>query len=42
MSKQINVPGVAWWVLALTLDVPDGWRWDGAGWVEPEAENEKA
>lgn len=26
----------------VALDVPDGWRWDGAGWVEPEAENEKA
>lgn len=21
----------------VALDVPDGWRWDGAGWVEPEA-----
>lgn len=22
---------------AAALDVPDGWRWDGAGWVAPEA-----
>ena len=22
---------------AVVLDVPDGWQWDGAGWVEPEA-----
>lgn len=21
----------------VALDVPDGWWWDGAGWVEPEA-----
>ena len=27
---------------AVALDVPDGWAWDGAGWVAPEAENEKA
>lgn len=26
----------------LALDVPDTWVWDGAGWVTPEAENEKA
>lgn len=22
---------------ALALDVPEDWRWDGAGWVAPEA-----
>ncbi len=22
---------------ALALDVPDGWQWDGVGWVAPEA-----
>ena len=22
---------------AIALDVPDGWQWDGAGWVAPEA-----
>jgi len=27
---------------AVALDVPEGWQWDGAGWVAPEAENEKA
>ena len=27
---------------AVALDVPEGWVWDGAGWVAPEAENEKA
>ena len=26
----------------VALDVPDGWLWDGAGWVEPVKENEKA
>lgn len=20
------------------LDVPDGWQWDGRGWIEPERE----
>lgn len=25
---------------AVALDVPDGWRWDGAGWIAPD--NEKA
>ena len=24
----------------LALNVPDGWRWDGAGWIAPD--NEKA
>lgn len=28
---------------AVALEVPDGWQWDGAGWVAPvKAENEKA
>ncbi len=22
----------------VALDVPDGWTWDGAGWVAPSAE----
>jgi hypothetical protein len=22
---------------SVALDVPEGWMWDGAGWVEPEA-----
>ena len=26
----------------VALGVPEGWQWDGAGWVAPEAENEKA
>lgn len=26
----------------VALDVPENWRWDGAGWRPPEAENEKA
>lgn len=25
---------------ALALDVPDGWVWDGSGWIAPD--NEKA
>ena len=24
----------------VALDVPDGWRWDGSGWIAPD--NEKA
>ena len=24
---------------AVALDVPDGWVWDGAGWVAPEQES---
>lgn len=27
---------------AVALDVPEGWQWDGAGWVAPVKENEKA
>lgn len=26
---------------AIALDVPDGWRWDGVGWVEPEKSSEE-
>ena len=25
---------------AIALDVPDGWLWDGSGWIAPD--NEKA
>ncbi len=25
---------------AVALDVPEGWQWDGAGWIAPD--NEKA
>ena len=25
---------------AIALDVPDGWAWDGSGWIAPD--NEKA
>lgn len=25
----------------VALDVPDGWRWDGAGWVAPEKSREE-
>lgn len=24
---------------AIALDVPDGWVWDGSGWVAPEHDN---
>ena len=26
---------------SVALDVPDGWLWDGNGWIAPEARNEK-
>lgn len=26
---------------AIALDVPDGWQWDGSGWIAPEKSGEE-